>query len=114
MNPPQITTNPPGGVEGDVALSMKADDGHKFWLGNYNITLGLAKRSVKVCGNIAAMLGLLPALQPAFTRYEAYLKKARAPGLLVEATEGPELAGVGEVSVAGIAGEDSSAFPEAL
>jgi hypothetical protein len=57
-----------------VELRMSADDGHKFWLGNYNITLGLAKRSVKVSGNIGAMLGLLPALQPAFARYEAYLK----------------------------------------
>jgi hypothetical protein len=82
VNPPQVTTNPPDGVEGDVALSMKTDDGHKFWLGNYNITLGLAKRSVKVSGNIAAMLGLLPALQPAFTRYEAYLKSINREDLL--------------------------------
>jgi len=72
--PPTVTTAPPAGVESDVTLSMKADDGHQFWLGNYNITLGLAKRSVKVSGNIGAMLGLLPALQPAFARYEAYLK----------------------------------------
>jgi hypothetical protein len=53
---------------------MKADHGHTFWLGNDNITHGLAKRSVKVSGNIAAMLGLLPALQPAFARDEAYLQ----------------------------------------
>ena len=81
-NPPQVTTDPPDDVEGDVALSMKADDGHKFWLGNYNITLGLAKRSVKVSGNIAAMLGLLPSLQPAFARYEAYLKTINREDLL--------------------------------
>jgi hypothetical protein len=80
--PPTVTTAPPSGTEGDVALSMKADDGHKFWLGNYNITLGLAKRSVKVSGNIAAMLGLLPALQPAFARYEAYLKTINREDLL--------------------------------
>jgi hypothetical protein len=81
-DPPQVTTDPPAGVEGDVALSMKADDGHKFWLGQYNITLGLAKRSVKVSGNIGAMLGLLPALQPAFARYEAYLKETGREALL--------------------------------
>jgi hypothetical protein len=81
-NPPTITTDPPTDAAGDVALSMKADDGHKFWLGNYNITLGLAKRSVKVSGNIAAMLGLLPALQPAFARYEAYLKTINRADLL--------------------------------
>jgi hypothetical protein len=81
-NPPTITTNPPADTEGDVALSMKAEDGHKFWLGNYNITLGLAKRSVKVSGNIGAMLGLLPALQPAFARYEAYLKTINREDLL--------------------------------
>lgn len=81
-NPPQVTTDPPAEVEGDVAMSMKADDGHKFWLGNYNITLGLAKRSVKVSGNIGAMLGLLPALQPAFARYESYLKTINREDLL--------------------------------
>lgn len=81
-DPPRVTTAPPPGVEGDVALSMKADDGHRFWLGNYNITLGLAKRSVKVSGNIGAMLGLLPALQPAFAHYEAYLKTINREDLL--------------------------------
>jgi hypothetical protein len=80
--PPTVTTAPPAGTEGDVALSMKADDGHKFWLGNYNITLGLAKRSVKVSGNIGAMLGLLPALQPAFGSYESYLKTINREDLL--------------------------------
>lgn len=81
-DPPHVTTDPPPGMEGDVALSMKADDGHKFWLGNYNITLGLAKRSVKVSGNIGAMLGLLPALQPAFARYEAFLRDTGRETLL--------------------------------
>jgi hypothetical protein len=80
--PPTVTTALPADVEGDVALSMKADDGHRFWLGKYNITLGLAKRSVKVSGNIAAMLGLLPALQPAFARYETYLKTIHREDLL--------------------------------
>src|SRR2546421_11103075 len=46
-NPPTIIARPPSDAEGDVALSMKADDGHKFWLGNYNSNLGLAKRSGK-------------------------------------------------------------------
>jgi hypothetical protein len=81
-NPPTITTEPPAGADGDVTLSMKADDGHKFWLGNYNITLGLAKQSVKVSGSIGAMLGLLPALQPAFARYEAYLTATNRADLL--------------------------------
>ena len=81
-NPPPITADPPAGADGDVTLSMKADDGHKFWLGNYNITIGLAKRSVKVSGNIGAMVGLLPALQPAFARYEAYLQTTDRTDLL--------------------------------
>ena len=76
--PPKVTIDPPVGTKGDVLLSMKAEDGHNFWLGNYNIALGLAKRSVKVSGNIAAMMGMLPALQPAFTRYEAYIKTNHA------------------------------------
>ena len=81
-NPSEVTTNAPDGVASDVTLSMKADDSHKFWLGKFNITLGLAKRSVKVSGNMSAMLGLLPALQPAFARYEVYLKTLNREDLL--------------------------------
>lgn len=81
-DPPQVTIDPATGVESDVAMSMKADDGHKFWLGKYNIALGLAKRSVKVSGNIGAMLGLAPALQPAFASYEAFLRKTDREALL--------------------------------
>lgn len=65
-----------------VELSMSGDDGHKFWLGDLNMPIALAKRKIKVSGNLTKMLGLLPAMAPAFERYKAYLKEISREDLL--------------------------------
>lgn len=57
----------------DVELTMSADDGHKFWLGNLNIPMAIARRKVKINGPTGKMLKLLPALQPAFGMYREFL-----------------------------------------
>ena len=57
----------------DVELAMSADDGHKFWLGNLNIPMAIARRKVKINGPTGKMLKLLPALQPAFSMYREFL-----------------------------------------
>ena len=62
----------------EVSLTMSADDGHKFWLGDMNMAMAVARRKVKVNGPVGKLLGLLPALQPAFVRYQGV---ARAQGL---------------------------------
>jgi hypothetical protein len=63
-------------AEPEVELSMSSDDGHKFWLGKLNIPVALARRKVKVTGPIGKLLGMLPAIQPAFARYQTYLKES--------------------------------------
>ncbi|MGA7134703.1 MAG: SCP2 sterol-binding domain-containing protein [Mycobacterium sp.] len=57
----------------DVELTMKADNGHLFWMGKLKITTAITKRKVKVNGQVAKMMNLLPALDPAFARYRSYL-----------------------------------------
>jgi putative sterol carrier protein len=57
----------------DVALFMSADDGHKFWLGDLNIPMAIARRKVKIEGSIGTLLKMLPALQPAFGMYRDFL-----------------------------------------
>lgn len=57
----------------DVELVMSSDDGHKFWLGNLNIPMAIARRKVKINGPTGKMLKLLPALQPAFGMYRDFL-----------------------------------------
>lgn len=57
----------------EVELTMTADDGHKFWLGDLNIPMAMARRKVKVDGPVGKLMGLLPAMQPAFGKYKTYL-----------------------------------------
>jgi hypothetical protein len=81
-DPPLVVPRPPKTTEADISLTMSADDGHRFWLGKYNVALGLAKRQVKVSGSMGTMMKLLPAMQPAFSRYEAFLKTSGRDELL--------------------------------
>lgn len=65
----------------EVGLTMSADDGHKFWLGDLNIPIALAKRKVKIDGPVTKLFGLLPALQPAYAKYKSYLGEIGRPEL---------------------------------
>jgi len=73
-DPPVVVAGPPEATEADVSLTMSADDGHRFWLGRYNVALGLSRRQVTVSGSMGTMMKLLPAMQPAFSRYQAFLE----------------------------------------
>lgn len=58
-----------------VDLDMSGDDGHKFWLGKLNLPVALATRKIKVSGGVTALLGLVPALTPAYAKYAEHLDK---------------------------------------
>ena len=73
VDPPVMTMNPDPGVATEITLEMAADDGHKFWLGELNMALALAKSRVKVSGPISKIMKLLPAMRPAFPKYKAFL-----------------------------------------
>lgn len=73
-NPPTVAIDPADTDGAEFKLQMSADDAHKFWLGKLNVPLALAKRQVKVDGALTKMMGLLPAIQPAYARYAEYLK----------------------------------------
>jgi putative sterol carrier protein len=83
-DPIQITEGP-SDVKPDVELTMKADNGHLFWLGKLKITTAITKRKVKVSGQVTKMMNLLPALDPAFARYRTYLAE-KGYGELLEVT----------------------------
>jgi hypothetical protein len=57
----------------EVQMFMSSDDGHKFWLGELNIPMAMARRKVKVEGSVGKLLKLLPAMQPAFGMYREFL-----------------------------------------
>ena len=54
----------------DVRLAMSADNGDKFWRGEYNVAVGLAKGQVKAKGPVSKILKLIPISKPLFPIYK--------------------------------------------
>lgn len=59
----------PTDVKPDVQLFMAADTAHKFWRGEYNLALGMAKGQVKSKGPVNKILKLVPLTKPLFPIY---------------------------------------------
>ena len=82
----QITVNLLEGEEGrvdcgetdmdpEVVMSMEADTAHRFWLGEVNVTVALARGQIKAKGPVAKILRLVPLTKPVFPRYKAQLEE---------------------------------------
>jgi putative sterol carrier protein len=61
-------------MEPGVTMSMEADTAHKFWLGQVNVTVALARGQIKAKGPVAKILKLVPLTKPVFPRYKAQLE----------------------------------------
>jgi hypothetical protein len=79
----------PGGVdfgesdmEPEVTMRMAADTAHRFWLGQVNVTVALARGEIKAEGPVAKILALVPLAKPAFPRYKAQLEAQGRADLL--------------------------------
>lgn len=59
----------------EVEMFMDADVAHKFWLGEVNLVMALARRQMVVKGPIPRILKLLPVIKPAYPMYKAYISK---------------------------------------
>jgi putative sterol carrier protein len=55
--------------DADVKLYMPADTGDKYWRGEYNLAVGLAKGHVKAKGPVNKILKLVPLTRPIFPMY---------------------------------------------
>lgn len=55
--------------DADVKLFMPADIGDKYWRGEYNLAVGLAKGHVKAKGPVNKILKLVPLTKPLFPIY---------------------------------------------
>jgi putative sterol carrier protein len=62
-------------AEADVVMSMEADTAHRFWLGQVNVTVALARGQIKASGPVAKILKLVPLAKPLFPRYKALLEE---------------------------------------
>lgn len=73
VDPPRVVNDPGPDDDGEIHMFMSSDDAHRFWQGKLNATIALAKKQIKVQGPLSKLMKLLPAMQPAFGRYRAFL-----------------------------------------
>jgi putative sterol carrier protein len=69
-------------LEPEVVMSMEADTAHRFWLGEVNVTVALARGQMKAKGPVAKILKLVPLTKPVFPRYRQMLEQAGRDDLL--------------------------------
>jgi putative sterol carrier protein len=72
----------PSDLDPEIVMTMEADTAHKFWLGNVNVTMALAKGQMKAKGPVAKILKLVPLVKPVFPRYRAMLESEKRDDLL--------------------------------
>jgi putative sterol carrier protein len=66
--------------DAEVKLYMPADIADKYWRGEYNLAVGLAKGHVKAKGPVNKILKLVPLTKPLFPMYrELIAEKDGAP-----------------------------------
>ena len=66
----------------EVVLQLDADTAHRFWLGQLNAAVALAKGDIRTRGPVAKVLGLVPLVKPGFPRYRSQLEAAGREDLL--------------------------------
>jgi hypothetical protein len=62
-------------MEPEVTMKMKADVAHRYWLGQVNVTMAIARGEIKPHGPVAKILKLVPLTKPVFPRYRAMLEQ---------------------------------------
>jgi putative sterol carrier protein len=69
-------------LEPEVVMTMDADTAHRFWLGQVNVTVALARGQMKAKGPVAKILKLVPLVKPVFPRYRQQLEETGRRDLL--------------------------------
>lgn len=64
----------------DVKISMPADIAHKYWRGEYNLAVGMAKGQVKAKGPISKILKMVPITKPLFPMYREMTDAKQSAG----------------------------------
>ena len=69
-------------MEPEVVMTMDADTAHRFWLGQVNVTVALARGQIRAKGPVAKILKLVPLTKPVFPRYRKMLEEEGRKDLL--------------------------------
>lgn len=69
-------------LQPEVVLQLDADTAHRFWLGQVNVAVALARGDIRARGPVAKVLKLVPLIKPGFPRYRQQLEAAGREDLL--------------------------------
>jgi putative sterol carrier protein len=79
----RVTGTAAGSPEPSATMTMTADLGNAYWQGKVNLPLAMAKRKVKVDGNVASLLKLAPLGKKLYAGYIQRLKDDGREDLIV-------------------------------
>jgi putative sterol carrier protein len=66
----------------ELIFEMNADIGHKFWLGEVDLTQALARQQMKAKGPLSKALKVVPQLKVWYPQYREYLQKTGREGMV--------------------------------
>jgi hypothetical protein len=66
--------------EPEVVMSMDADVAHRYFLGEVDVTVALARGQIIAEGPVNKILAVLPAVEPLLPRYRALVSPANGGG----------------------------------
>ena len=72
-----------GGAAPGATMSMTADTGNAYWQGKVNLPLAMAKKKIKVEGNVGSLLKLAPLGKKLYPSYIQRLKDDGRDDLIV-------------------------------
>jgi putative sterol carrier protein len=72
-----------GGAPAMATMAMTADTGNAYWQGKVNLPLAMAKKEIRVEGNVASLLKLAPMGKKLFPGYIQRLKDDGRDDMLV-------------------------------
>jgi hypothetical protein len=72
-------------IHPEVVLQLDADTAHRFWLGDVNVAVALARGDIRARGPVAKILKVVPLVKPGFRRYREQLEAEGREDLLTPA-----------------------------
>jgi putative sterol carrier protein len=78
-----VSSGQAGGPSPSATMTMTADIGNAYWQGKVNLPLAMAKKKVKVDGNVASLLKLAPLGKKLYGSYIQRLKEDGREDLIV-------------------------------
>lgn len=73
VSPEGVFDGPPPASGAAIRMKMSCDTAHSLWLGTLLMPLAVATGRVRIKGNVAKVLELVPILEPAFSQYPSII-----------------------------------------